>query len=148
MKLESMINLVLVAVLGYTVGKYTQKKKTEIELKVLYSELKKEASKPRKVNYTPYHPKKKSYSTEEPLSFLFPSRKEAEEVLEASVDILVKYGRLSVADIYDIVGVAPSFCDNNYGWKGAAGISIRECNVNMFKHGTYILEYPKAERLD
>lgn len=44
------------------------------------------------------------------------NRGEAEEVLEAMKDLLCTYGTVSVADLYDLVGVSCNYTDNNYGW--------------------------------
>lgn len=57
------------------------------------------------------------------------SRGEAEAVLDSMDEILSKYGTVSVADLYDMVGIECNYTDNNYGWTDittAKVIPVRE----------------------
>lgn len=44
------------------------------------------------------------------------SKGEAEDVLSRMLEILDTYETVSVADLYDLVGVSGNFTDNRYGW--------------------------------
>ena len=70
------------------------------------------------------------------------TRGEAEDVLERLVDQTVDYGRATVADLYDLVGVTSEFTDNKYGWT-----DLRDASVNRV-HGGYLINLPKAVLLD
>ena len=70
------------------------------------------------------------------------TRGEAEEVLERMDDLLDNYGIVSVADLYDLVGVTGNYTDNKYGWT-----SLRNASVQRLRDG-YLLKLPKALPLD
>ena len=44
------------------------------------------------------------------------SRADAEAVIEQMDGIMDTYGMVSVADLYDLVGMTSNYTDNNYGW--------------------------------
>lgn len=44
------------------------------------------------------------------------SRGEAEEVLDRMDELIETYGYVSVADLYDLVGITGQYTDNKYGW--------------------------------
>lgn len=44
------------------------------------------------------------------------TREDAENVLDSMMDILRQYEVVSVADVYDLVGIESNYTDNNYGW--------------------------------
>ena len=44
------------------------------------------------------------------------NRGEAEEVLSRMDELIDTYGLVSVADLYDLVGVTGNYTDNKYGW--------------------------------
>lgn len=69
-------------------------------------------------------------------------RGEAEEVLTRMSELIETYGTVSVADMYDLMGVTPEFTDNNYGWT-----DIRSAEVRRVREG-YILKMPRAMPLD
>lgn len=69
-------------------------------------------------------------------------RGEAEEVLSLLVDLTVDYGQATVADLYDLVGIASSFTDNKYGW-----FDLREAGVTRVRNG-YLLNLPRTQVLD
>lgn len=69
---------------------------------------------------------------------VFDSRGEAEEVLARMDELIDQYGIVSVADLYDLVGVTGNYTDNKYGWtniRNAEPIRVR---------GGYMLRLPKA----
>lgn len=53
------------------------------------------------------------------------SRRDAIKVLEEAEWIIHKYGQLSVADYYDIVGITSPWTEHNYGWISLEGAGIR-----------------------
>lgn len=71
------------------------------------------------------------------------SRGEAEEVLDKMFELLDTYQFVSVADLYDLVGVTGNYTDNKYGWtnlRGAEPVRMRD--------GGYALKLPKAYPID
>lgn len=67
------------------------------------------------------------------------SRGEAEEVLSRMDELVATYGVASVADFYDMVGVAGNYTDNKYGWT-----DIRSASVVRVLGGGYMIKFPKA----
>jgi len=66
------------------------------------------------------------------------TRGEAEAVISRMDEIVDMYGRVSVADLYDLVGITGNYTDNNYGWTNLASaepIRVRD---------GYIIKLPKA----
>lgn len=52
-------------------------------------------------------------------------RAKAEEVIDSLMDALRQYGSVSVADLYDLVGITGSFTDDKWGWYDLRGASTR-----------------------
>lgn len=70
------------------------------------------------------------------------TRSEAEEVLLSMNELLDRYGVVSVADLYDLVGVTGNYTDNRYGWT-----NIRNAEVVRVRDG-YLLKFPRAILID
>jgi hypothetical protein len=70
------------------------------------------------------------------------NRGEAEEVLSRMDELISTYGLVSVADLYDLVGITGNYTDNKYGWT-----DIRSASVIRVRDG-YMLKLPKALPLD
>lgn len=70
------------------------------------------------------------------------SRAEAEEVLNSMDELLERYGLVSVADLYDLVGITGNYTDNKYGWT-----NLRHASVQRLRDG-YLLKLPRAIPLD
>ena len=66
------------------------------------------------------------------------NRGEAEDVLSRMDELISTYGLVSVADLYDLVGVTGNYTDNKYGWT-----DIRSASVIRVRDG-YMLKLPKA----
>lgn len=69
------------------------------------------------------------------------TRGEAEIVLERLGDLVDQYDVARVADLYDLIGVTPSYTDDKYGWydlRGSKVIAVR---------GGYLLDLPKTEEI-
>ena len=70
------------------------------------------------------------------------SRGEANDVLERMDELIDTYGFVSVADMYDLVGLSGSYTDNKYGWT-----NLRNADVIRVRDG-YLLKMPKAFPID
>lgn len=66
------------------------------------------------------------------------NRGEAEDVLSRMDELISTYGLVSVADFYDLVGIAGNYTDNKYGWT-----DIRSASVIRVREG-YMIKLPKA----
>lgn len=67
------------------------------------------------------------------------SRTDAQEVLFRMDELLECYGVVSVADLYDLVGMdCGNYTDNHYGWKNLSSAQVVRAN------GGYLLKLPKA----
>lgn len=66
------------------------------------------------------------------------SRGEAEEVITRMDELIETYGIVSVADLYDLVGITCDYTDNKYGWT-----NIRNVEAVRVRDG-YMLKLPKA----
>ena len=65
------------------------------------------------------------------------SRGDAEEVLSRMNELIDLYQIVSVADLYDLVGLARNYTDNKYGWT-----SLRDAEVVRVRDG-YKLDLPR-----
>lgn len=70
------------------------------------------------------------------------TRGEAEDVLNRMDDLVDAYGMVSVADLYDLVGISGNYTDNKYGWT-----NLRNAEVRRTRDG-YLLKLPKALPFD
>lgn len=70
------------------------------------------------------------------------SRGDAEDVLDRMDDLLDTYGLVSVADLYDLVGIQGSYTDNKYGWT-----QLKTADIQRLRDG-YLLKLPKATPLN
>lgn len=77
-----------------------------------------------------------------PSDITLPSRRDAEAVLNQLRDILQQYGAVTVADLYDSVGISHSFTDVKYGWT-----DLRNADVARDAEGWYV-KLPNAYPLD
>ena len=66
------------------------------------------------------------------------TRGEAEDVLARMDDLIVAYRLVSVADLYDLVGITCNYTDNKYGWTDLRNV----CPVRV--RDGYMLKLPKA----
>lgn len=70
------------------------------------------------------------------------TRTEAMEVIENMHEMLSKFGSVSVADLYGLVGIAIDFTDRNWGWydlRGAQAVRLRN---------QYLLDLPQPEPIE
>ena len=66
------------------------------------------------------------------------NRGEAEEVLSRMDELVSTYGMVSVADLYDLVGVTGDYTDNKYGWT-----DIRSASIVRVRDG-FLIKLSKA----
>lgn len=66
------------------------------------------------------------------------NRGDAEEVLDRMDEIIDTYGMVSVADLYEIVGITGQYTDNKYGWT-----NIRNAEPVRTRDG-YMLKLPRV----
>ena len=70
------------------------------------------------------------------------SEGEAEDVLSRMDELIDTYGVVSVADLYDLVGISCNYTDNKYGWT-----NLRNAEPVRVRDG-YMLKLPKALPID
>lgn len=112
----------------------------------------KKSSNASKVSYRSYYekdndrrrkydvlPARTGYSYDE---IILDNRVEADDVLLRMDELVGTYGLVSVADLYDLVGITGNYTDNKYGWT-----DIRNATVVRVRDG-YLLKLPKALPLD
>jgi hypothetical protein len=75
-------------------------------------------------------------------NIILASRGDAEAVLMGMDDIIAKYEIVSVADLYDLVGITGKYTDYKYGWS-----DIRSARIERVRDG-YRIKMPKALPLD
>lgn len=75
-------------------------------------------------------------------SFLFESRQDAEEILSQMNDIVDRYGSVSVADFYQMIGQIGEYTDNKFGWENLSTARIRRVN------GGFVIELPRVICID
>lgn len=73
---------------------------------------------------------------------VIPSRQEAEDVIDRLFDLISKYDSATVADLYELVGLASTHTDNKWGWT-----DLRGASVGRVRGGGYLLDLPQAEPL-
>ena len=103
-----------------------------------------------RVSYTKYYERERDYDRGTRTrargydydDIILDTRREAEEVLDRMQDLIDNYGMVSVADLYDLVGINGSYTDNIYGWT-----HLRSADVQRVRDG-YLLKLPKALPFD
>jgi len=69
------------------------------------------------------------------------TKEEADLVVERLADILDKYEVVSLADLYDLLGLQTSHIDNKWGWTFLGNIQVRQIRQG------YLLELPPLEEI-
>lgn len=104
-----------------------------------------------RVSYTKYYDRDRDYDRNRDRSrrsvydyddIILDTRREAEDVLNRMDDLIDNYGMVSVADLYDLVGVTGNYTDNKYGWTNLRNAEVRRCREG------YLLKLPKALPFD
>ena len=121
---------------------------------ILYGETRsKSKGRESRVSYTKYYDRERDRDYDRPTrsrgsygydydDIILDTRREAEEVLDRMDDLIDNYGMVSVADLYDLVGVTGNYTDNKYGWT-----NLRNADVQRVRDG-YLLKLPKALPFD
>lgn len=101
-----------------------------------------------KISYRSYYDKendqKHSYNSPAVKSgysyddIILDNRGEAEDVLSRMDELVATYGIVSVADLYDLVGITGNYTDNKYGWT-----DVRSATVVRTRDG-YLIKLPKV----
>lgn len=69
-------------------------------------------------------------------------RAEAEEVIDKLFEVVSRYGAATVADLYDLVGLAPTHTDHKWGWSDLHGAGVSRVR------GGYLLDLPEPSPID
>ena len=139
MKIENVINLAAVAIIAAHLAKKAQEKKDIRALDEVLNQIIEELKTPKKekVSYSKHsdYIRQCPYVADE---IIVSTRKEGEEVLDELDDILRKYGQVSVADFYELVGMPSEYTDNKRGWK-----ELRYTGLHKSRYGyTFSLPDP------
>ncbi len=70
------------------------------------------------------------------------TRAEADVVIDRMCDLIARYEQATVADLYELVGVAGSYTDEKWGWT-----DMRAAGVERIRNG-YLLDLPRPELLE
>ncbi len=73
---------------------------------------------------------------------ILPTRVEAEEVINQLFLLIQKYDAVTVADLYDSVGITPKYTDEKWGWTDLRGLG-----ATRVRNG-YLLDLTRPEPLD
>ena len=109
----------------------------------------KKTSNSQRVSYRSYYDKDNKNSKYEERNdypeydeLIFDDRAEAEDVLYMMKELIEVYGTVSIADLYDLVGItSKNYTDNNYGWFDLHRADIRSIN------GGWLLKLPRTSPL-
>lgn len=69
-------------------------------------------------------------------------RSEAEEVIDRLFELVSQYDAATIADLYELVGLASTHTDNKWGWTDLTGAGVSRIR------GGYLLDLPEPEPLD
>ena len=74
---------------------------------------------------------------ENPLTHLYDTRKEAEEVLDHLIALILEYGAATVQDLRIALGSQSTFAESKKGWK-----TLQDATVNLTDKSFYIINFP------
>jgi hypothetical protein len=72
---------------------------------------------------------------------IFSNRAEAETVVETLLDIIDKYEVVSLADLYELVGLPSTHVDNKWGWTYLKNVEIRQVREGS------LIDFPPLEEI-
>ena len=87
-------------------------------------------------------PRSSAWTTSQYSDVIITDRGEAEEVLRRMDEIVEQYGMVSVADLYDLVGISGDYTAFRYGWT-----DIRSANIVRVKDG-HMIKMPRVKPLN
>lgn len=96
---------------------------------------------PRERSYQPAVQPRGRQNRHEINDVVIATKEEADLVIERLADILDKYELVSLADLYDLLGLQTSHIDNKWGWTYLGNIQVRQIRQG------YLLELPPLEEL-
>lgn len=70
------------------------------------------------------------------------TRAEATEVIRRMDELIGQYEQVTVADLYQLLDISPTFTDEKWGWT-----DVRDARVEKTRSG-YLLDLPRVELLD
>lgn len=73
---------------------------------------------------------------------VYETRGEAEKIRRQMLDVIDRYGFVTVGDMYDLSGLTPPYTANSYGW-----LTIHTAEPVRVRDG-YILKLPKASPIE
>ena len=76
------------------------------------------------------------------------TRDEAIDVINSMDDLLSTYGKVSVADMYELSDATPEYTYNNYGWKSPEVSDIRQIAQITRRGNAYLIKLPRAVPLN
>lgn len=71
------------------------------------------------------------------------SRIEAEEVIDSMFELIQQFEEVTVADLYELVGITGNYTDQKWGWDDLTG-----AGATRLSGGGYLLDLPKPIPLD
>ena len=77
----------------------------------------------------------------ESLDIILTSKREAENILHTMEDIIHKYDVVTVANLYEMLGLRDTPMDNKWGWVTLNGTEIRQVREG------FLLDLPPAEEV-
>jgi hypothetical protein len=69
------------------------------------------------------------------------TRKDAERVLEALIDVVKRYSNATIQDLYDLTGLPTTYVHHKWGWTSLENIQIKQVENG------YVLDLPPAEEI-
>ena len=67
------------------------------------------------------------------------SRGDCERLLDAMNEAIATYGQVTIADLYDLVGMTSEFTDYKFGW-----VDLATAGYSRRRDGSYVLDLPKV----
>ena len=74
--------------------------------------------------------------------YVLESRAEADEIIDNMYEVITQYGNVSVANLYELLGVATNHTDHKWGWTGLPGAGVRRV-----RNG-WLLDLPNPHPID
>src|SRR6187402_995586 len=95
----------------------------------------------RQVRDEPRQMSRKALATHNFDEIILDTKAEADDVITLMFEIISKYEVVTVADLYDIVGITSSFTDNKWGWTDLRGLGSTRTRAG------YLLDLQSPEPL-
>lgn len=96
---------------------------------------------PRERAYLPDQPGRMQRRLKETNDIIMANRQDAEAVLEKLMTVIAQYDVVSLADLYETVGLPSSHIDNKWGWTFLSDVEIRQVREG------WLIDLPPAESI-